>query len=94
MFQTPDQFVSQLALSICPKDFSRSTTIPAKQPSESWSTWYLRFSLHGTLYGVFIPPWESIQLNYVYGSWFDTLPIRVQNAVQGPMSLLIKAHPV
>ena len=56
------------------KDFSRTTNIPAKHTAETGSTWYVCFSLHGLLHGVFIPPWESLAKDAIYGAWYDELP--------------------
>jgi hypothetical protein len=48
------------------KEFTHTQMVPAKQSGETWSTWYLRFLLHGTLHGVYIPPWESMERDKIY----------------------------
>ena len=73
------------------KDFNRIQMVPAKQPGETWSTWYLRFSLHGTLHGVYIPPWESMDRNKIYGSWFQQFTHEKQRQIRTTMSGLIKS---
>ena len=72
------------------KNFSCTTNIPVKHPDETWLTWYVRFSLHGLLHGVFIPPWESFAKDEIYGAWYGYLPPAQLHYIHGLYGLLIQ----
>jgi hypothetical protein len=73
------------------KDFSRTTNIPAKHTNETWSTWYVRFSLHGLLHGVFVPPWELFAKDKIYGAWYGDLPPTQLDYIHGVYGLFIQS---
>jgi hypothetical protein len=73
------------------KNFIQTANIPTKHPEETWSSWYVRFSLHGLLHGVFIPPWESFAKDRPYGAWYDELPPTQHDFIHGVFGLLIQS---